>query len=367
MYIIKNNEAMPIESPSFKDLGLGEVQHLQEWIRTKPDMLGENLLIISREFSGWDKTSERLDLLALDGDGNLVVIENKLDSSGKDVTWQALKYVSYCSTLTREQIVLIFQGYLDKFGTGKNAEDELREFFEDEVYSEIRLNDEQRIILIAADFRTEVTSTVLWLLEREIKIKCVKVTPYTHDGNTFIDIEQIIPVKEVEEYQIKLSEKKHEDKLLQAGLEPGTKKTIEWMHDYDKVWQRIADGAKNTKDLEWKKIVDECVTTKDAHSLLEQAVEYPFSASTPHARKWWSNIAKTAVKLETWKAMTWDDFVESIRNLTFRKKIRSIKPNTLENIEKLRQLCIAGWGNRAKGPTALKKLDEIEKELRASN
>jgi hypothetical protein len=38
----------------------------------------------------------------------LVLIENKLDNTGRDVTWQALKYVSYCSGLSKEQIRGIF-------------------------------------------------------------------------------------------------------------------------------------------------------------------------------------------------------------------------------------------------------------------
>ena len=69
-----------------------------------PEALGEELLIIQKEFDGFADTRERLDLLALDKDGRLVVIENKLDDSGRDVVWQALKYVAYCSNLTKAQI-----------------------------------------------------------------------------------------------------------------------------------------------------------------------------------------------------------------------------------------------------------------------
>jgi RecB family endonuclease NucS len=41
-------------------------------------------LIIQKEFAGFGDTKERLDLLALDKKGKLVVIENKLDDSGRD-------------------------------------------------------------------------------------------------------------------------------------------------------------------------------------------------------------------------------------------------------------------------------------------
>ena len=55
-------------------------------------------MILQEEFDGWDETRERLDVLALDKNGRLVIIENKLDDSGKDVVWQAQKYAAYCSS-----------------------------------------------------------------------------------------------------------------------------------------------------------------------------------------------------------------------------------------------------------------------------
>ena len=39
--------------------------------------------------------NERLDLLAVDSDGKVVVIELKRDDSGADAHWQAIKYASY--------------------------------------------------------------------------------------------------------------------------------------------------------------------------------------------------------------------------------------------------------------------------------
>lgn len=68
------------------------------------DILEERMLIIQKEFSGFDDTKERLDLLAIDENGSLVIIENKLDDSGRDVVWQSLKYASYCSSLTKSDI-----------------------------------------------------------------------------------------------------------------------------------------------------------------------------------------------------------------------------------------------------------------------
>lgn len=106
MYLIdrKNNKCHKVEEKTFSELEFKERDHLQEWLAADPSMFGEDLLIIQKEFDGFSDTKERLDLLALDKQGNLVIIENKLDDSGRDVTWQSLKYASYCSSLGTDEI-----------------------------------------------------------------------------------------------------------------------------------------------------------------------------------------------------------------------------------------------------------------------
>ena len=171
MFIIDKdkNRINELEQKTFSELGFRERENLQEWIANNPEALGEELLIIQKEFNGFNDTNERLDLLALDKEGNLVIIENKLDDSGRDVTWQALKYTSYCSSLTKEQIKNIYQTYLNKHFPEENAEENLKDFFNLDDYDEIVLNQglSQRIVLVASNFRKEVTSTVLWLINRK--------------------------------------------------------------------------------------------------------------------------------------------------------------------------------------------------------
>lgn len=209
----ETNKIIKIESKTFHDFGFKEREHLQEWIANYPECLGEELLIIQKEFDGFNDTNERIDLLALDKSGTLVVIENKLDDTGKDVTWQALKYVSYCSTLSKQQIKEIYQAYLDKSSLNENAEENIVEFFNGKPFLETSLNEnDQRMILVAAKFRKEVTSTVMWMLIHGIKVQCFKVTPYEYNNQVLLDMEQIIPVKEAEDYLIKIADKTREEK-----------------------------------------------------------------------------------------------------------------------------------------------------------
>ena len=206
---VEQNRIEPIENKEFRELNFTERSHLQEWIANYPQALGEELLVIQKEFSGFQDTKERLDLLALDKNGNLVIIENKLDDSGRDVVWQALKYASYCASLTNHEICQIYQSYLDDQNQIDRARDKISDFLELEEDQELILNQgtSQRVVLIGAKFRKEVTSTVLWLLNFNMQIQCFKATPYQLDNQILLNLEPIIPIPDALEYTIRMAEK----------------------------------------------------------------------------------------------------------------------------------------------------------------
>lgn len=226
----QTNRISPVKTKKFSELGFTERKHLQEWLAHEPSALGEELLIIQKEFDGFDDTRERLDLLALDKDGNLVIIENKLDDSGRDVVWQALKYASYCASLTKAQIVDIYQQYLDRYepvtaevdllNAPASASARICEFLDAPDLDELKLNlgNSQRIMLVAANFRKEVTSTALWLLGQGISIACFKITPYSLGEQLLINIDQIIPTPEAKELMIGINAKEAEEKTTEVVL-----------------------------------------------------------------------------------------------------------------------------------------------------
>ena len=221
----QTNRISPVRTKKFSELGFTERKHLQEWLAHEPSALGEELLIIQKEFDGFDDTRERLDLLALDKDGNLVIIENKLDDSGRDVVWQA-----YCASLTKAQIVDIYQQYLDRYepvtaevdllNAPASASARICEFLDAPDLDELKLNlgNSQRIMLVAANFRKEVTSTALWLLGQGISIACFKITPYSLGEQLLINIDQIIPTPEAKELMIGINAKEAEEKTTEVVL-----------------------------------------------------------------------------------------------------------------------------------------------------
>ncbi|MBO6659342.1 MAG: DUF4268 domain-containing protein [Roseivirga sp.] len=233
-----SNNIIKLEECQFSQLGFKERDHLQEWIAKNPDVLGEELLIIQKEFSGFNDTNERLDLLAIDKQGGLVIIENKLDDSGKDLVWQALKYTSYCSTLTTKQIIKFFQEYLNKYVGEGDALEILLDFLESDEDDLVLNHIDQRLMFVANDFRKEVTSTVLWLLKHSIQIQCFRARPYRLNESLFLQVEQIIPVPETKEFIIDAQEKEREDK---EKSKIATKKQALWQEFWSHLKRTLQD------------------------------------------------------------------------------------------------------------------------------
>ena len=201
-------DATSLREVDFAQLGLRERTDIQEWVAAHPDILGGDLLIIAKEFSGFDSTSERLDLLAVDSQGALVVIELKRDDSGVDAYWQAVKYASY---LRHANVDTIAEMLADYAGISKeDAGDRMLKHLDADDFES--LNREQRIILASHRFAPEVTSAVLWLNEKfagESLITCVQLTPY-HDDDAdllYLQANTIIPLPGEEEYIVQVGSK----------------------------------------------------------------------------------------------------------------------------------------------------------------
>jgi hypothetical protein len=99
--------------------------------------------------------------------------------------------------------------------------------------------------MIAGNFRKEVTSTALWLTNYKLRIQCFKVTPYTHGENIYLDIEQIIPMQDVEDYVISMADKAQEDIATQESAKHRYGLRFEFWTRYLKELNKKSDLYKN--------------------------------------------------------------------------------------------------------------------------
>ncbi len=211
----ESRESERIEEVNFAQLGLQERRDIQEWIAANPGILGDDLLIIGKEFSGFDRTDERLDLLAVDVDGKLVVIELKRDDTGADAHWQAIKYASYLHRASADDIIRMLAAH-EEVSEEEALDKLLQHLGADDINV---LNNDQRIILASHRFAAEVTSAALWLNEKapgEDLITCIQLTPYK-DATTeslYVQANTIIPVPGVDDYIIGIGDSSSENRPI---------------------------------------------------------------------------------------------------------------------------------------------------------
>ncbi|EDX71612.1 hypothetical protein MC7420_5237 [Coleofasciculus chthonoplastes PCC 7420] len=185
-----------------------ERQHLQPLLRDKTEAIDSGIFIISEEFSNWEDSKRRIDLLGLDEEGNLVVIELKRVQEGAHMELQALRYAAMVSAMDFEAVIDAHEQFLTKLGRdSKNARSEIRKFLELEDSEDGLISNNPRIILIAPSFSQEITTTVLWLNGQGIDIRCMEVILYDIKDSKFLNVEQIIPLPSAADYQIKIREK----------------------------------------------------------------------------------------------------------------------------------------------------------------
>ena len=207
-----------VSEVDFTRLGFQERRDIQEWVADNPRILGEGLLIIGKEFSGFDRTNERLDLLAVDTDGKLVVIELKRDDTGTDAHWQAIKYASYLRRVDADRII----GMLADHESISESEARIRlerHLGSDDLNA---LNNDQRIILASHRFAPEVTSAAVWLNEKapdKDLMTCVQLIPYSdgETGSLYVQANTIIPVPGIEDYVVGVGDSSTGDLSVARG------------------------------------------------------------------------------------------------------------------------------------------------------
>ena len=186
--------------------GLRERQHLQEWVIAHPEVLGSSIKIVAFEFGSWtghsgEKERDRLDVLALDGEGHLIVVELKRDKAPDTVEMQALKYAALVSRFTRDDLDRVHARYRTQTSgqevTVADAATELDAWAE--ITEEtLRL---PKIVLMATDFPQTVTATVVFLHQQlGLDVRLLVFQAYQTANDVLVTVSQHYPPPGIEEF-----------------------------------------------------------------------------------------------------------------------------------------------------------------------
>ena len=204
IYRLTQDAIKSLPASTFAKHGIKERADLQRLLKDNIGIVARDVLVIAEEFAEWEDSKRRIDLLGIDRNGKLVVIELKRDEDGGHMELQAIRYAAMVSRMSLKRAIKTYQAYLDKSGGHQDARAKILDFLK----TSEQLNDDDilgvRIVLVSADFAKELTTAVLWLNEWGLDIRCVKVELYVDGDRSYLDVNQVVPLREAAEYQVSI-------------------------------------------------------------------------------------------------------------------------------------------------------------------
>ena len=241
IYKLTKETLIPLQETQLAAEGIFERRDLQRLLRNYITVLDPDLMVISEEFSQWVESTRRIDLLCIDKEANLVAVELKRTDDGGHMELQAIRYAAMVSTMTFNQLVDAHRGYLENSSQASDAaEQDILTFLQWGKADEELFASDVRIILAAADFSKELTTSVLWLNDHGLDIRCIRLKPYRDtEGAIFLDVQQLIPLPEATEYQTQ----------IKAKEQAGRARTAERYDIRHRFWSALLNLARTKTDL----------------------------------------------------------------------------------------------------------------------
>jgi len=236
IYALTDDQLVPVSATKFSVENLHERRHIQQLLKANIAVLDDSLMVIAEEFGEWLDSSRRIDLLCVDTDANLVVVELKRTEDGGHMELQALRYAAMISAMTFEQLIDTHARALNAVQPDtETARAKILDFLGWSDPDEELFGRDTRIILASANFGKELTTAVLWLRDRDIDIRCVRLQPYRMaDGAVLLDVQQLIPLPETSSFQTQIGVKRHAER----------KDRIERHDQRYRFWETLLERAK---------------------------------------------------------------------------------------------------------------------------
>lgn len=153
---------------------------LETWLETNSDKIIENggLFIFGRQVT--TNLGGFIDLLAVDRQGDLVVIELKRNRTPRETLAQALEYASFIEKLGYERLEDILRVY-----TGDevaNLAQYHREYFDLAADEAVVFNNDQRIVIVGQKITPEIRQTSTFLRNKGVRVTCLEFTFFKAEG-----------------------------------------------------------------------------------------------------------------------------------------------------------------------------------------
>ncbi len=187
-----------------------EKDDLEQWIRSNPLILGEDIAIIGEQVQ---TSSGPMDFLGIDTSGNTVIVELKRDKIPREALMQAIDYASDVADWDNDRFREICQSF-----SNKTLEDFLQEKFEGLAVEDMIVNQAQRLLLVGFAIEDSLARMIEWLSDKySVGINAIMLNYVkTAKGDEILSRMVMIP-EEIEKQ--KANKKKF---IIDMSNEPGT-------------------------------------------------------------------------------------------------------------------------------------------------
>jgi len=206
---IVDGRLVPVES-SLPESGRKEKDDLEQWIKSNPSVLGNDIAIIGEQVQ---TSSGPMDFLGIDSSGNIVIIELKRDRLPREALVQAIDYASDVADWDLDRFREICKSY-----TNQAFEDYFQQRFEGIPIEDLAINQAQRLLLVGFAVEEPLGRMIEWLSDKySVGINAVVLNYLrTPKGDEILSRMAIIP-EEVEKQ--KANKRKF---IIEMSNDPGT-------------------------------------------------------------------------------------------------------------------------------------------------
>lgn len=163
---------------------------LENLIAGDMSVLGLDVLLIGRQVR--TAYGKRIDLLGIDGEGDLHLIELKRDRTPREVVAQALDYGSWIKGLDFDGVAAIAAEY----SGGKRLEELFVERFGTSIPEAI--NQDHHLVVVASELDASTERIVTYLSDLGVPVNVVLFRHFVDDGRSYLVRSWLIPPNEAE-------------------------------------------------------------------------------------------------------------------------------------------------------------------------
>ncbi len=240
---------------------------LERWIVENPDLVGESLLVLGHQLAEFEEDKDRLDILALDRSGEIVLVELKVAEDFRVTDLQALAYAGAYAKRSSRDLAQTLQRHLQKranaevpeaapvpAGNGgtaafsdsaivsfEEAAAKIAAFIEVDDFSEWQPSQHVRIKLVAPSFPRRVLQTVKWLGDvYSVRLEAITVRLFeTAPEKYSIAFERLLPLPAEEDFDMTIRERENRQRAENASRRPAVLPLLVnegKLHHGEKLW-----------------------------------------------------------------------------------------------------------------------------------